>query len=152
MKTIESTVPAPHAVWKIDYTNWKGETRERRINPGRVWYGDTEFHPKRQWLLQAFDIEKQAVRNFALADIHSVTVERPMTQTCSSCQFWRNPQKSIGECHKKSPGISGDGSEMAVWPITPGWDDCGDWEQSLPVSADSMETGVRQQQGVVSYE
>lgn len=53
---------------RITYTNYRGETDVRIITPQRVWYGSTEWHPEPQWLLTAFDHEKQANRDFALTD------------------------------------------------------------------------------------
>lgn len=52
----------------LTYTNWRGETAERSIVPRGVWYGSTEWHPEPQWLLRAFDVKKQADRDFALKD------------------------------------------------------------------------------------
>jgi hypothetical protein len=53
----------------IVYTNWKGETAERRIVPGAIWFGSTKWHPAPQFLLRAFDVDKSAVRDFALKDV-----------------------------------------------------------------------------------
>lgn len=58
--------PAPITV---QYTNWKGETRNRTIVPLSVWFGHSDFHEGDQWFVQARDVEKDAVRNFALADM-----------------------------------------------------------------------------------
>jgi predicted DNA-binding transcriptional regulator YafY len=55
----------------IVYTNYRGETAQRRIVPQRVWFGATEWHPGEQWLLDAFDLEKGSPRSFALRDIKS---------------------------------------------------------------------------------
>lgn len=52
----------------LTYTNWKGETAQRTIIPRRVWWGSTEWHPEPQWLLTAFDVGKEAERDFALKD------------------------------------------------------------------------------------
>lgn len=49
------------------YRNWRGEVAERRITPERVMFGGTRYHPKAQWLLVAFDHDKQANRVFALS-------------------------------------------------------------------------------------
>lgn len=54
---------------KIIYTNWRGETAERTIEPIKVWFGNTEWHKENQWLLRAVDLEKKAERDFALKDI-----------------------------------------------------------------------------------
>ncbi|MDI9408721.1 MAG: hypothetical protein QM523_05695 [Candidatus Pacebacteria bacterium] len=54
----------------IDYTNYRGERSFRKIIPVMVRYGSTDWHPEPQWLLDAFDVEKEAERSFALKDIH----------------------------------------------------------------------------------
>lgn len=54
---------------KIKYKNWKGEISIRNIYPDEVWYGSTEYHKEPQFLLSAWDIDKQAFRDFALIDI-----------------------------------------------------------------------------------
>ena len=56
---------------KIDYTNYRRERSTRIIEPYGIWFGSTEFHRQRQWLLSAWDVEKQVDRDFAMADIHS---------------------------------------------------------------------------------
>ena len=53
---------------RITYRNWRGEVSERNIVPQSVWFGATEWHPEPQWLLSALDLDKGAVRDFALAD------------------------------------------------------------------------------------
>jgi hypothetical protein len=53
----------------IIYTNWRGETAERRIIPIKPWYGTTEWHPDPGWLIKAWDIEKDAERDFAWSGI-----------------------------------------------------------------------------------
>lgn len=58
-------------VIEIDYTNHRGERRKRLIVPvGSIRFGSNAFHPKPQCLLRAWDMEKQAWRDFAMADIH----------------------------------------------------------------------------------
>jgi predicted DNA-binding transcriptional regulator YafY len=56
----------------IDYTNWRGERRVRRIEPQAIGIPlSSEFHPQRQWCLQAIDCEDGKQKDFALKDIHS---------------------------------------------------------------------------------
>lgn len=62
----ELNKPTPSVV--LTYTNYCGETAERRIIPFEVWFGSTEWHPEPQWLLRAYDCEKKAERDFALKD------------------------------------------------------------------------------------
>jgi predicted DNA-binding transcriptional regulator YafY len=53
----------------ITYTNHKNETRDRKISPTRIWFGQTKFHPVDQWFLEAWCHEKEATRDFAIKDI-----------------------------------------------------------------------------------
>lgn len=54
---------------KILYTNWKGETAYRNIIPKTIEFKSTQWHKEEQWILNAFDIDKQADRGFAIQDI-----------------------------------------------------------------------------------
>lgn len=54
---------------RIGYTNWRGEYSVRTVVPRRIWFGSTEWHSERQWLMDAIDVEKDAARDFALVDI-----------------------------------------------------------------------------------
>lgn len=55
----------------IDYTNWRGERRERKVVPKYIAFGSSKHHPGQQWLLVAEDIEKGERRTFAMDGIHS---------------------------------------------------------------------------------
>lgn len=55
----------------IDYTNWRGERRWRRIVPKSVQFENSEWHHETQWILHAVDIEVGATREFAMKDIHA---------------------------------------------------------------------------------
>ena len=54
---------------KILYTNWKGETSYRNIIPESIEFKSTEWHKEEQWILNAFDVDKQTQRGFAIKDI-----------------------------------------------------------------------------------
>lgn len=54
----------------IEYTNHRGDRSVRRIIPRNFTFGITSFYPTPQWLLAAFDVDKQAMRVFALQNIH----------------------------------------------------------------------------------
>jgi len=56
---------------RILYTNYRGETALRTILPEKIIFGSTEWHPEMQWLLEAFDEEKGAIRAFAMKDIRA---------------------------------------------------------------------------------
>jgi hypothetical protein len=59
----------------IDYTNWRGERRKRRVYPilGTLRFTETPHHKPAQWVFNALDLERddQALRTFALANVHS---------------------------------------------------------------------------------
>lgn len=55
----------------VDYTNWKGERRIRRIMPVSLKYGATPYHSPYQWLLEAVDIDDgHKWKFFALSGFH----------------------------------------------------------------------------------
>lgn len=53
----------------VTYTNYRGETATRSIQPSRLFWGSTEWHPEPQWLLEAWDFGKSEARVFALKDM-----------------------------------------------------------------------------------
>jgi len=61
----------PNRAIKILYTNYLGQTAIRTIEPNRLWFGSTDQHPEPQWLIDAFDFDKQAPRTFAAINIRS---------------------------------------------------------------------------------
>lgn len=65
----------------IDYTNHRGERSIREIIPHQIWYGKTSYHPEKQWLLNAHDVEKEARRDFTLKNIHGWFSEKPLPPT-----------------------------------------------------------------------
>lgn len=65
---------SPKRIVIIDYTNHRGERRERRIIPaptGGLVFMETPDHKPAQWVVRAWDVEKKAQRTFALKNIHS---------------------------------------------------------------------------------
>lgn len=61
----------PREIVTIDYTNWRGERSKRRIRPMSIAFANSRWHPSTQWILEAVDIEKGEMREFAMSDIHS---------------------------------------------------------------------------------
>ena len=61
---------------KILYTNWKGKTSYRNIIPKSIEFKSTEWHKEKQWILEAFDVDKQAERGFSLKDIKEWIVDK----------------------------------------------------------------------------
>lgn len=75
----------------IDYTNHRGERKHRVIIPSaKPFYGSTAWHPEEQWLLEAWDFEKAALRTFALKDVHSWQTPKEATVDASIAKQLQN--------------------------------------------------------------
>ena len=62
---------APQMTMRFDYVNYKGEIGTREVVPRQVFYGRNDWHTNGpDWFLQAFDMDKNAVRDFRMADIY----------------------------------------------------------------------------------
>jgi predicted DNA-binding transcriptional regulator YafY len=64
----------------LDYVNHKGERRDRRIVPYAVFFDISSYHPK-EWVLNAWDLDKSEMRSFALSGIRGVHDARPQEVT-----------------------------------------------------------------------
>ena len=60
-------VPAPDV--EFTYTNWKGETKQRRAVLTCLWWGSNEWHKEPQLLVYGYDLDKKAPRTYAVKDI-----------------------------------------------------------------------------------
>jgi hypothetical protein len=71
MITIFVTEPGKYV--RVLYTNYKGETAWRHIQPldipPRRTTPDDQYHPN-TWVLEVWDLDKNAQRSYALKDIH----------------------------------------------------------------------------------
>jgi hypothetical protein len=56
-------------ILRIRYRNHRAEDTWRRVIPIRVECCETEWHPKKQYVLNAFDLDRNAELTFALIDI-----------------------------------------------------------------------------------
>lgn len=54
---------------KMVYTNYKGNTSVRKIIPKEIYFGHTDWHLEDQWLMKAYDLDKNDDRIFAMKDI-----------------------------------------------------------------------------------
>lgn len=51
---------------KFSYVNHAGRFGHRTVHPIRIYFGTAVYYKQPQWLLCAWDADKQAIRNFAL--------------------------------------------------------------------------------------
>lgn len=56
---------------QIDYTNYRGKRATRRIKPICMKFGANQWHTEPQYLMLAYDYEKESLREFVMKDIHS---------------------------------------------------------------------------------
>lgn len=67
-RSLYSGMDSPHI--RFFYRNWKGECSYRTIKGAPMfWYGESEYHRGSQWFIRAHDVEKDAIRDFAVVDI-----------------------------------------------------------------------------------
>lgn len=59
---------------EFDYVNWEGLFSRRKAKVLGVYFGSTEFHPGKQWLMKAMDLDKKAERTFSAKEMQNVTV------------------------------------------------------------------------------
>ena len=61
----------------IYYKNWKGNLSWRNVKPKTIRFASTPFHKEEQWLLEAYDLDKNCERTFAIKDILVWTTNIP---------------------------------------------------------------------------
>lgn len=59
---------------QFDYVNYKGIKGKRDVKVWNIYFGSTDFHTESQWLMKAWDYDKQDIRIFAMKDMSNVVV------------------------------------------------------------------------------
>lgn len=58
-------------VFTFVYINHEGKESIRNVRPISLFHGTLEtFYPEPQWILKAFDIDKNAIRHFSMSKIN----------------------------------------------------------------------------------
>ena len=85
---------------ELTYTNYRGETAIRRFFPLYLWWGTTEWHSEPGWLLHAWDTDKKAERDFAMAGFVP-----PTTPTIRAIEASEppEPRAQCSNCHHFHP-------------------------------------------------
>ncbi len=84
----------------IDYTNWRGERGLRKIVPQRIEHKSSQWHPTPQFVLVAWDVDRQQERDFAFSGIHG----------------WQHPGEEIDTWEAKvwpQPGVPMGAAEVS---------------------------------------
>jgi len=56
-------------VLEFYYRNYRGELGYRKVQDPKLSFKETEHHKGQQWIMTAFDLDKQDFREFAVKDI-----------------------------------------------------------------------------------
>jgi predicted DNA-binding transcriptional regulator YafY len=51
------------------YRNYRQSVETRRVLPDSLRFGQTPYHPRSQWLLRAWDLDRKDWREFAVEDV-----------------------------------------------------------------------------------
>lgn len=62
-------------VVSFDYTNYRGEKSRRNVSPISLRFGVSDYHEEPQFLLWAFDRDKNEFREFAVKDMTNVLAD-----------------------------------------------------------------------------
>lgn len=65
----------PNGAVTFTYTNYRGVTTERRVVPIDLRWEASQWHPQEQWVLHAYDLDREVIRNFAMKDIRGWRAE-----------------------------------------------------------------------------
>ena len=93
----------------IDYTNWKGNRRWRRVMPIGISWDVSPYHQDRGFslFLKAIDIDDCVSRDFLIKDIHDIQLveenrldAEPRVQKKSTLEFKQNLAKGF-DCVQK---------------------------------------------------
>lgn len=66
---------------RIRYCNYRGEISGRLILPHKIRFGSNQWHPVEQWLLFAFDLDKQAMGAGVACQPLSTRLPAPITSS-----------------------------------------------------------------------
>lgn len=59
---------------QFNYINWRGLGDIRKVLINEIYYGSNEYHPNPQFLMKAYDLDKNVERIFAMSDMSDVKV------------------------------------------------------------------------------
>jgi hypothetical protein len=112
------------------YKNYKGEQGYRRAVPISIRYGTSDYHRAPQWLMLAFDTEKEAEREFAMADMsHNVLGDQIVLRFVSVAQppvgcgdpSCKDPNCTYGQDEPVSYRWRQPGNKHWIYDPTPEW-------------------------------
>ena len=61
-----------HQELTFDYVNYRGEKGVRKVRPLTIRWGTSDWYKTPQWLLMCWDLDKNDMREFAIANMSNV--------------------------------------------------------------------------------
>ena len=81
---------------RFRYTNWRGETGDRRVRPHGIWFTTSKYHgDEPQWFLYATDLDKSERRMFAMKDIETIFGTGAMPATSMPLEERRHDREGV---------------------------------------------------------
>jgi hypothetical protein len=102
----------------LDYTNHRGERALRHVIPDYLWWGTTDWHPQEGWLLHAFDLDKNAERDFAWSGIHCLDQREALARD-TPIESAPNDEDRIGSLGFELHGYTSDDGLFKKSPTAP---------------------------------
>lgn len=59
---------------RFNYANWRGVCGVRNAVIDEIYYGSNKYHPNPQFLMKAYDLDKNVDRVFAMADMSDLEI------------------------------------------------------------------------------
>ena len=119
-------------VLKFEYTNYKGETKIREVQPKRIRFGLTPHISEPQWLLEATDLKKNADRCFVLKNIQRMINNSVQRFFCVTVYVMNHERKFLMLLNKK----------LNKWVPPGGKVDCNETPDEAAIRECFEETGV----------
>jgi 8-oxo-dGTP pyrophosphatase MutT (NUDIX family) len=68
--------------FEFEYTNYTGETRTKKVTPKSIRFGLISEISEPEWILEAFDLDKNENQNFVMKNIQRVIDEKVQRYYC----------------------------------------------------------------------
>jgi 8-oxo-dGTP pyrophosphatase MutT (NUDIX family) len=86
---------------KFEYTNYKGETRIREVEPLGIKFDSTPYNKDPEWLLEAMDVQKKENSLFTLTNIQRMMDDSVQRFLCVTTYVMRHDGSFLMLFHKK---------------------------------------------------
>ncbi len=86
---------------KFEYVNYKGERKIRTVNPDKIFFGKTPNITTDEWILEGFDVEKEAMRQFVMKHMLRIIDEDVQRFLCVTVFVINEDKKLLMIKHKK---------------------------------------------------